>query len=83
MTDGTPGLQLDKKGEWVSVRQLPNVYIVNIGDMLERWSNGLYKSTVHRVVLNAEVDRYSVPFFFEPNYLCTVSCLPTCCSEGM
>lgn len=40
----------------------------NIGDMLSEWTHGIYKSTLHRVVHNADSMRISVPFFFEPNW---------------
>ena len=50
------------------------------GDMLERWSNGLFESTLHRVVTAGESERYSIPFFYEPNFDTLVECLPTCWS---
>lgn len=51
------------------------------GDMLERWSNGLFKSTLHRVITSGEAERYSIPFFYEPDFDTSVTCLPTCCSS--
>ena len=81
-TDDTPGLQiLTKDGTWMDVPPKENAFIVNIGDMLERWSNGLYKSTVHRVLTSGEKERYSMPFFFEPSFDTVVECLPVCCSK--
>lgn len=44
------------------------------------WTNGLYRSTLHRVVNHTGQERYSVPFFFEPNFTARVECLPCCCS---
>ncbi|CAN8277941.1 unnamed protein product [Cochlearia groenlandica] len=55
--------------------------VVNFGDMMERWSNGLFKSTLHRVLLNGQ-DRYSIPFFVHPSHDCIIECLPTCRSEN-
>ncbi|CAM6018848.1 unnamed protein product [Sphagnum balticum] len=84
-TDDVPGLQICRNKDavpqiWEDVQPRKGAYIVNLGDMLERWSNGLFRSTLHRVV-NPGMERYSIPFFFEPNYDCVVECLPTCCSE--
>jgi len=61
---------------------MPGAFIVNIGDMCQLWTNGLFQSTVHRVVSSAGVERMSMPFFFEPNFECLVECLPSCCGEG-
>ena len=45
-----------------------------------RWTNGRFRSTLHRVVVDGSADRYSIPFFFEPNFDTQVECLPSCCS---
>jgi isopenicillin N synthase-like dioxygenase len=84
-TDDVHGLQICRNKDdvhqiWEDVAPIKGGYIVNLGDMLERWSNGLFRSTLHRV-LSPGVERYSIPFFFEPNYDTVVECLPTCCSE--
>lgn len=71
LADDTKGaLQvLAKDGEtWVSADPMEGAYVVNIGDMMERWTNGLWKSTVHRVFHTGGEYRVSVPFFFEPNW---------------
>jgi isopenicillin N synthase-like dioxygenase len=76
------GLQIyTKDHKWISVPAVDNAFVVNLGDMLERWTNGLYRSTMHRVLTNGSRERYSVPFFFEPNFDCQVTCLESCCSE--
>lgn len=67
ITDGVPGLELLINGQWIEVPQIENSFVVNLGDMLEIYSNGKFKSTKHRVVNKLGKERYSIPFFYEPN----------------
>ncbi|MED6147132.1 hypothetical protein PIB30_041236 [Stylosanthes scabra] len=81
-TDEISGLQICKDRDakpqkWEDVPPMKGAFIVNIGDMLERWSNCVFKSTMHRVLGNGK-ERYSIPFFLEPSHECLVECLPTC-----
>lgn len=55
-----------QEGEWLKVSPIENCFVVNIGDMLTVMTNGIYKSTLHRVIHNGDKYRTSVPFFFEP-----------------
>ncbi|KAH0935116.1 hypothetical protein HID58_012233, partial [Brassica napus] len=85
LTDEVPGLQVcrDKSKQprtWEDVPRLGGAFIVNIGDLMERWTNGLFRSTLHRVMPVGK-ERYSVAFFLVPNPDCNVECLKTCCSE--
>ncbi|CAI0417976.1 unnamed protein product [Linum tenue] len=66
-----------------SYRALPDsrCFIVNIGDMMERWTNCLFRSTLHRVMPTGQ-ERYSMAFFMDPNPDCIVECLESCCSES-
>ncbi|GAV88056.1 2OG-FeII_Oxy domain-containing protein/DIOX_N domain-containing protein [Cephalotus follicularis] len=84
-TDEVVGLQICKDRDtkpqiWEYVPPLKGAFIVNLGDMLERWSNCIFKSTLHRVVVNGQ-ERYSIAYFVEPSHDCLVECLPTCKSE--
>ncbi|KAJ4970298.1 hypothetical protein NE237_003397 [Protea cynaroides] len=84
-TDGVRGLQICREKDrqpqvWEDVQHVNGAFIVNIGDMMERWTNCLFCSTLHRVI-PAGQERYSVVFFLEPNQDCMVECLESCCSE--
>ncbi|KAF1912684.1 hypothetical protein BDU57DRAFT_523104 [Ampelomyces quisqualis] len=79
-TDATPGalhVQL-KDGTWLPADPIPGAFVVNIGDMIERWTNGLWKSTMHRVIHRGDRYRVSVPFFYEPNFDAVVKPLSKC-----
>lgn len=63
------GLQVQTKhGVWIDVDPIPGTFIVNIGDILERITGGLYKSTPHRARSTQGRSRYSVPYFFDPDW---------------
>jgi isopenicillin N synthase-like dioxygenase len=83
LSDPTPGalhVQL-KDGTWLPADPIPGAFVVNIGDMIERWTNGLWKSTLHRVVHRGETQRVSVPFFYEPDFEAVVKPLEKCVAE--
>ncbi|KAJ0984778.1 hypothetical protein J5N97_003134 [Dioscorea zingiberensis] len=61
------GLQVMKDGVWVKVTTSPHALILNMGDLMEIMSNGIFKSPVHRVVTNMNKDRISVAFFYTPD----------------
>ncbi|KAI6705605.1 hypothetical protein NL676_008567 [Syzygium grande] len=60
------GLQVRKEGKWVSVKPLPNAFVVNIGDVLEIVTNGAYKSIEHRAIVNSMKERLSIATFYSP-----------------
>ncbi|XP_058728292.1 flavonol synthase/flavanone 3-hydroxylase-like [Vicia villosa] len=66
--DEVSGLEVKRKfdGEWVLVKPLPNAYIINLGEIIQVWSNDTYESLEHRVKLNTEKARLSYPFFLYP-----------------
>ncbi|GAB4830940.1 Gibberellin 2-beta-dioxygenase 8 [Ancistrocladus abbreviatus] len=66
--DQVGGLQLVKDGKWIAVKPNPEALIVNIGDLFQAWSNGVYKSVEHRVVANGKRERFSTAYFLCPSY---------------
>eukprot|EP00592_Proboscia_alata_P021410 CAMPEP_0194429040 /NCGR_PEP_ID=MMETSP0176-20130528/43656_1 /TAXON_ID=216777 /ORGANISM="Proboscia alata, Strain PI-D3" /LENGTH=375 /DNA_ID=CAMNT_0039241755 /DNA_START=38 /DNA_END=1165 /DNA_ORIENTATION=- len=76
--DSVGGLQvLNSSGDWVNATPIENSFVINIGDMMHRWTNGRYASTLHRVVdlRKGKKDRISIPFFFNPNCDALVECI--------
>ncbi|XP_060191257.1 protein SRG1-like [Lycium barbarum] len=63
----TEGLQIRKDGIWVPIKPLPNALIVNIGDIMEIVSNGVYRSIEHRAIVNSHKERLSVATFYSSN----------------
>jgi isopenicillin N synthase-like dioxygenase len=66
--DRTGGLQVRSKSGWIDAPPIAGSFVCNIGDMLDRMTGGLYRSTAHRVKSPVEHDRLSFPFFFDPNF---------------
>lgn len=80
---GTAALEvLNANAEWVSAPPLPHTLVVNVGDFLERMTNGGFVSTVHRVVNRTGEERYSLPFFFSPSHDVLVETVLGCWGEG-
>lgn len=80
--DDVGGLQVrNRRGQWIDAPPLPGTFVINIGDMLELWSNDLFVSTPHRVVNASGRERYSIATFFDPDYDARIECLPNCASE--
>lgn len=75
--DDVGGLQVQTPaGNWVDAPPIENAFIVNVGDMLHRLSNGKLLSTPHRVINATGRERYSVPFFFDPHVATEIAPLP-------
>jgi len=66
--DNTGGLQIKTQGRWVAAPPVENSFVCNIGDMLERMTGGLYRSTPHRVLNRQSHGRLAFPFFFDPDW---------------
>jgi isopenicillin N synthase-like dioxygenase len=82
--DTVGGLEVWDASEqkWIDAPPVPGTYLVNIGDLIARWTNDKFHSTLHRVVNRSGQERYSVPFFLggAPDYL--VAVLPECLAVG-
>jgi isopenicillin N synthase-like dioxygenase len=85
--DGTGGLEVvdRQSGGWVDVPVIPGTFVVNIGDLMARWTNDHWNSTKHRVRIppaeRRATPRVSIPFFHHPNYDAVIDCLPSCTSD--
>lgn len=77
------GLQVQNRaGQWIEAPPIPGTFIINIGDMMMRWTNDLFVSTPHRVLNTSGKKRYSMALFFAANHDTIVECLPTCKSDA-
>lgn len=68
MHDGVSGLQVRKDDAWHLIQAEPDELIINIGDIVQVWSNDLYKAPLHRVLASRDQARISVPYFLNPDY---------------
>jgi isopenicillin N synthase-like dioxygenase len=82
---GSGGLQIfTPEGEWREVPPAPSAFVINIGDLMARWTNDRWVSTLHRVV-NADgsaARRQSLAFFHQPNWHAEIACLESCLAPG-
>ncbi len=68
LQDHVGGLQVKSGGQWVDAPPIPGTFVCNIGDMLDRMTGGLYRSTPHRVLNASGRRRLSFPLFFDPSF---------------
>jgi isopenicillin N synthase-like dioxygenase len=83
LQDTVGGLEVQiASGEWIAAPAIPNAILVNTGDLMQRWSNDVFRSTKHRVALPqgeaAGHDRYSIAFFCQPDAEAEIVCFPSC-----
>lgn len=80
-----PGIQalqvLNSEKKWINATPIPGTLVINIGDLLSRWTNDIFRSTVHRVINRSGVCRYSIPLFFGLDTHVEVEPLPSCVSS--
>ncbi len=78
-----PGLAIRlPDGTWFDAPSIPGCFTVNGGDILRRWTNERFLSTPHRALNVSGLDRYAIPFFFDPHPDTLIECLPTCRTEA-
>ena len=83
LQDNIGGLEVkNADNKWVSAPVIPNTFLINIGHMIQRWTNDYYKATVHRVIPPENESRCSLPFFFEPNLDTVVAPLDEFCNKN-
>ena len=68
LQDSNGGLQVrTRSGEWIEAPPIPGTLVCNIGDLLQRWTNDRFVSTVHRVINRSGKKRHSIPAFYDPS----------------
>ena len=76
-----PGLAVRlPSGEWFAPPGIPGTFLINLGNIMRRWSNDRFLSTPHGVINDSGADRYSIAYFHSPNPASVIECLPTCIS---
>ena len=70
LQDDNGGLEVKSREneQWIAAPPIPGTFVVNIGDMLELWTHGIYQATLHRVKNTSINDRLSFPYFFDPSW---------------
>jgi isopenicillin N synthase-like dioxygenase len=80
LQDDQPGLQVLRNGEWHIVPPRRDALVINIGDIVQVWSNDLYAAPVHRVMANPSMPRYSAAYFYNPAPACDYAPLSGACA---
>jgi isopenicillin N synthase-like dioxygenase len=78
-----PGLAVRlPSGEWFPPPVIPGTFLINLGNIMRRWSNDRFLATPHGVLNDSGADRYSIAYFHSPNVDSRIECLPSCVSGG-
>jgi isopenicillin N synthase-like dioxygenase len=81
--DNSGGLEVRRRdGTWLKAHPVEGTWVVNVADMLARWTNGRWQSTPHRVKNLSGGDRFSIPYFFDSDMDSVIACVPTCVRPG-
>ena len=81
--EDVPGLAVRlPSGEWLAPPVISGTLLVNLGNIMKRWSNDRFLSTPHGVLNDSGADRYSIAFFYSPNVASVIECLPSCTGPG-
>jgi isopenicillin N synthase-like dioxygenase len=81
--DAVPALQVrNRRGQWIDAPPIRGAFVVNIGDLMARWTNGAFASTLHRVFNATGSERYSIPTFVGANADTVIRVLPSCISDS-
>jgi isopenicillin N synthase-like dioxygenase len=81
--DDSGGLQIRAKdGSWIEAPPIDGTFVVNIGDLLARWTNDRFASTQHRVINRSGRERYSIALFYDPHFDTAIEVLDTCIAPG-
>lgn len=79
--DDTGGLEIESlQGEWQEVRPIKSALVINIGDLMSRWTNDRFRATRHRMINTYGKERISFACFGNTNYHAMIKCIPSCCS---
>ncbi|HLJ72837.1 MAG TPA: 2OG-Fe(II) oxygenase family protein [Roseiarcus sp.] len=85
--EGSKGLEIFSNGAWIPVPPIPGAFVINLGDLMQRWTNDRWVSTLHRVVNPPPEEgglarRQSLAFFHQPNWFAEIACLEACLAPG-
>jgi isopenicillin N synthase-like dioxygenase len=86
--EGSKGLEIAARdGSWIAVPPIPGAFVINLGDLMQRWTNDRWVSTLHRVINPSRQEggmarRQSLAFFHQPNWSAEISCLDACLPPG-
>lgn len=82
LQDEVGGLQVYREGLWHDITPLAGAFVINTADMMQVWSNDIYRAAIHRVLAMQNKDRYSIPYFYNPAASAMVQPLPATISES-